>query len=439
MWTLFLSSEPDALQSCIRPYGEEIANSCKPKSLAQGLTDIVSRNGFFTFCQSMPPSRWFLLAYAGLLCVSCSGFSRAQPQAVPTNVAAVEPTNRVVALGKLAPDGEVIELSVPNAEDSRVNQILVEEGDFVKAGEVIAVLQGFERRQRDLEEAQKNVELFEARLAQLWTGEGTQSEIAAQVADIDRVEAQQRNEIIEREAAIASAEAALRQAERTYDRNKALVAQGALSQAQLDEAQENLDRAKATLAQRQAQLHSTQQTLARQIERERSLLDNLTEVRPADVRVAEAELARAEIAVEQRQADLADTQVRVPISGQILRINTRVGERVNTQEGIVELGNTTQMVAIAEVYETDITQVAVGQSATLTSEYGGFEGTIRGTVAHVGLQIGTRNLSDGSTNPTTDENQRVVEVRVNIHPDDSPKVATLTHMQVRVTIATGRS
>ncbi|MEL6250199.1 MAG: HlyD family efflux transporter periplasmic adaptor subunit, partial [Cyanobacteria bacterium J06627_15] len=144
-------------------------------------------------------------------------------------------------------------------------------------------------------------------------------------------------------------------------------------------------------------------------------------------------------AVEQRQADLADTQVRVPISGQILRINTRVGERVNTQEGIVELGNTEQMVAIAEVYETDITQVAVGQLATLTSEYGGFEGIIRGTVDHVGLQIGTRSLSDGSSNPTTDENQRVVEVRIKIHPDDSPKIASLTNMQVRVVINTASS
>ncbi|MEM6353746.1 MAG: HlyD family efflux transporter periplasmic adaptor subunit [Cyanobacteria bacterium P01_D01_bin.14] len=387
----------------------------------------------------MPRSRWLPFTLVGLLCSGCSGFSQAQPEAVPEETAVLVPANQVVALGRLAPAGEVIQLSVPNAEDSRVNQILVEEGDFVEAGEVIAVLQGFERRQRDLEEAQKTVELFEARLAQLEAGEGNQAELAAQAADIDRLEAQQRNEMIEREAAIASAEAALNQAQRTYDRNRALVNQGALSQAQLDEAREGLDRAKATLAQRQAQLDSTEQTLTRQIEREQSMLDNLTEVRPTDIRVAETELERARIAVEQRQADLADTQVRVPISGQILRINTRVGERVNTQEGIVELGNTEQMVAIAEVYETDITQVAVGQLATLTSEYGGFEGIIRGTVDHVGLQIGTRSLSDGSSNPTTDENQRVVEVRIKIHPDDSPKVASLTNMQVRVVINTASS
>ena len=58
-------------------------------------------------------------------------------------------------MGKLIPKGEVIKLSVANAEDSRVNQILVEEGDRVKKNQVIAILQGIDRRERDLEEAEK--------------------------------------------------------------------------------------------------------------------------------------------------------------------------------------------------------------------------------------------------------------------------------------------
>ncbi|MEM9482419.1 MAG: HlyD family efflux transporter periplasmic adaptor subunit [Cyanobacteria bacterium P01_F01_bin.116] len=388
----------------------------------------------------MPCSRWVLLTLIGVLCASCSGFSRAQPDAQSSQPDEVStdlvntPASRVVALGRLSPAGEVIKLSVPNAEDSRVNQILVEEGDFVEADQVIAVLQGFERRSRDLKEAEKTVELHQARLAQLLAGEGKQAEIAAQRSNIARLEAQQRNEILERAAAIDSAEAEVRQAQLTYDRNQSLVESGAISQSQLDQARETLERTQAVLSQRQAQLTSTRQTLSEQVEQERSLLANLTEVRPTDVRVAKAELERAEIVVEQRQADLADTQVRVPVSGQILRINTRVGERVNTQEGIVELGNTREMIAIAEVYETDITRVVLGQPVTIASEYGGFDGTIRGTVDHIGLQIGARSLSDGSTNPTTDENQRVVEVRIQINEQDSPKVASLTNMQVRVEI-----
>ncbi|MEO1070291.1 MAG: HlyD family secretion protein, partial [Cyanobacteria bacterium J06638_6] len=100
------------------------------------------------------------------------------------------------------------------------------------------------------------------------------------------------------------------------------------------------------------------------------------------------------------------------------------------------LGQTDQMVAIAEVYETEITRVNVGQPAMLRSEYGGFEGTVQGAVEHISPQVGQRSLSEGSTNPTTDENQRVVEVRIQIRPADNAKVANLTNMQVRVHINT---
>jgi len=383
--------------------------------------------------------RWGLAVGILLLGTGCAAFSGAETESLsPTELPAevVAARDRVVALGRLVPKGKVIQLSVPNAEDSRVNQILVDEGEYVEAGQVIAILQGYERRQRDLEEAQKTVDFYQARLEQLLAGEAKTAEIAAQQAAIAALEAQQRNEVEEREAAIARAEAALSQAEVTYQRNQELVAAGAISQQVLDESREALDVARASLAERQAQLSNSQQTLTEQIARERETLATLQEVRPVDVQVAQVELERAQIAVEQRQADLADTQVRVPIAGQILRLNTRVGERVNTEEGIAELGQTREMYAIAEVYETDVLQVQAGQPATVTSEYGGFTGALRGTVDQVGLQIGARGLSAGSTNPTTDENRRVVEVHIRIHPDDSPKVDSLTNMQVRVDIDT---
>ncbi|MEL6163074.1 MAG: HlyD family efflux transporter periplasmic adaptor subunit, partial [Cyanobacteria bacterium J06628_3] len=138
--------------------------------------------------------------------------------------------------------------------------------------------------------------------------------------------------------------------------------------------------------------------------------------------------------VQQRKAELEDTQVKVPVSGQILRINTRVGEQVNTQEGIAELGQTRQMYVIAEVYESDILKVKPEQKATINSEYGGFQQEITGEVEKIGLQIGQTRLNQGQNNPTTDVNARVVEVKIRIDPEDSPKVANLTGMQVRVEI-----
>ena len=366
---------------------------------------------------------------------ACDANSQA-PSSVDNTTAQTQLTQakQVVALGKLIPRGEVIKLSVANAEDSRVNQILVKEGDRVEKNQVIAFLQGLENRQRDLEEAEKEVELAQARLEQVRAGDTKQAELAAQRANISRLESQLRNETAEKQAAIASSKAQVRQAQLTYDRNQSLSQEGAVSTEAFDQAKEQLDMAQAGSNERKAQLNNTRQTLKEQINQEKENLARLQEIRPVDVRVAEIELERARIAVEQVKAALEDTKVKVPIAGQILRINTRVGEQVNTQQGIVELGRTTEMYAIAEVYETDISKVSIGQSATISSEYGGFEGKIKGQVEHLGLQVGAKQISQSSQDPTQDENSRIVEVKIRIDPEDSQKVAGLTNMKVRVEI-----
>lgn len=389
-----------------------------------------------SMCLSRLISKYGVVLSLLVLTSACDANSSAQSQDTSPEVQTqMEQPKQVVALGKLIPKGEVIKLSVANAEDSRVNQILVEEGDRVKKNQVIAILQGLENRQRDLEEAEKEVELAQAKLEQVQAGESKQAELAAQQANISRLESQLRNETVEKQAAIASAQAQLKQAKLTYERNRTLQQQGAVSKQVFDQAQERFEMAQAALDERQAQLSNTKQTLKEEIIQEQENLAQLQEIRPVDVRVAEVELEKAIIAVEKIKADLEDTKVKVPISGQILRINTRVGEQVNTQQGIVELGRTDRMYAIAEVYETDIGKVSIGQPATISSEYGGFEGKLKGKVEHLGLQVGAKQLSEGSEDPTQDENSRIVEVKIRINPEDSKKVAGLTNMKVRVEIS----
>ncbi|MEH2246171.1 hypothetical protein [Nostoc sp.] len=45
--------------------------------------------------------------------------------------------------------------------------------------------------------------------------------------------------------------------------------------------------------------------------------------------------------------------MQAPIAGQIIKIHTRVGEKISTS-GIANLAQTDQMMAVAEVYQTDI-------------------------------------------------------------------------------------
>ncbi len=382
------------------------------------------------------PHDWITATIAILLVGSVGTYfvlSQAQEQRLSQDTQVeILPTKAVTALGRLEPQGEVIKLSVANAQDSRVNQLLVEEGDWVEAGEVIAILQGLDKKQAELTEAQQNVVIYRARQAQIETGDAKIADIAAQQAVINQLEAQLRTETIERQAEITSAEAELRNAEQTYQRYHQLHEEGAIETLAFDDRRETFETAQAALSEAEAHLENTVSTLRERIRHEQALLDKLEEVRPVDRQAAQAEVDHAIAQVHRIEAELEDYYVRVPVSGQILRINTHVGEQVNTSEGIVELGRTAQMYAIAEVYETDVGLVQPGQRATIISEHGGFEGEIRGTVDHVGMQIKKQDVIDAD--PAADKDARVVEVKVRIDPDDNDKIASLTNLQVRITI-----
>ncbi|WP_017300805.1 HlyD family efflux transporter periplasmic adaptor subunit [Nodosilinea nodulosa] len=354
-------------------------------------------------------------------------------QAAPSPpVAAPAPVPTVAALGRIEPTSSVIKLSVANAQDSRVNQLLVQEGDRVEANQVIATLQGIEKLQAEVAEAEQNVALQQAMVVQAQTAAATPGQKSAQQATIRQLQAELRTTEQQNQAAIDSAAATLRAAQADYDRYRQLYDRGAVSATDLDSRQKTLDTARASLKDAEAQLTGSRQNLTAQIQSATASLAQLDEVRPVDVTVAQAEVAYAQSQVDRAMADLEDFYVRVPVAGQILRVNTRVGERVNPDQGIVDLGQTDQMVVIAEVYETDVPQLAVGQRAEITSENGGFTNILKGEVESIGLQI--RKTDVLNSDPAADSNARVVEVKIKLDPADSAQVAGLTYMQVRVKI-----
>ncbi|MEM9505927.1 MAG: HlyD family efflux transporter periplasmic adaptor subunit, partial [Cyanobacteria bacterium P01_E01_bin.43] len=337
-----------------------------------------------------------LIALVSSGCTVPFGSQTEETEAVPV---AVE-LDSIVALGRIEPEGEVIRLSVPNAADSRVNEIRVAEGDRVEADQVIAVLQGAERRQADLQAAHALVKQRQAELSQIQTGSVKAASVEAQQAQINRLEAQLTTQAQQRQADIELAQANLREAEINYQRYQELAAVGAESRSQLDIAQRNYETAQAELAQKQAALAETETTVRSQIVEEQARLVELRQTTPEAIAIAQAQLEQAQMQVAQRQADLDDVLVRAPVAGQILKINTQIGEQVNTQEGIVELAQTDQMMVLAEVYETDIRQISLGQAVTVTSEYGGTAQELMGTVDQIGLQIGTATFGEGDADPT---------------------------------------
>ena len=131
------------------------------------------------------------------------------------------------------------------------------------------------------------------------------------------------------------------------------------------------------------------------------------------------------------EADLELAYVRSPVDGQILNLHTKAGEIVGSQ-GFADIGQTQQMYVVAEVYETDIRHVQIGQTAAIISEYGGFTGELKGSVDQIGLQID----KPGTTNddPAAKADVRVVEVKIRLDPEDSKQVKHLNKLQVRASI-----
>jgi len=152
-------------------------------------------------------------------------------------------------------------------------------------------------------------------------------------------------------------------------------------------------------------------------------LDN-REIKLIDLR---GQLATARDQLSRVETDLVLSQLRSPIDGTVLRIVARPGERPG-DKGILEIGDTARMEAVAEVYESDINRVRVGQLVTLTSENGGFKGTLQARVLWITPQVSQRAVL--STDPTGDADARIVEVRLSLEPSDAARVQALVGLKV---------
>lgn len=337
---------------------------------------------------------------------------------------------QVTALGRLEPQGEVMQVS-SSQTGAVVERLLVDEGDRVVAGAPIAILDDHARRQAAVLTAKGDVRVAEASLAVVEAGAKT-GEIAAQRATIARLQAERSGEDRTQQATIERLQAELRNAEAEFDRHEFLAREGAISASERDGRQLDLETARERLTEAETARVKTLASFDEQIREARATLERIAEVRPVDVRHAQAELERARAALAQAEADLALAVVKAPVGGQVLEINARPGELVSAAEGIVELGQTDRMIVVAEVHESDIPRVRLGQPAAFISENGSFTGEIAGRVGKIGLQIGKKDVLD--TDPAAAVDARVVEVEIHLDEDASDRVAGLTNSQAIVSI-----
>ena len=349
----------------------------------------------------------------------------------PANpVVAVPEIKTVTALGRIEPEGEVIKLSAAmSGEGSRVEKILVKEGDMVKTGQVIAILDNSDRLQAELTEAKAEVNIIKAKIAQIQAG-AKPGEITAQKAIIDRLAAESQGDIDTQKVTLEKLQSELLNAEAENHRYQELYTAGAISASQRDSKNLNVETAKKSLQAAQSQLKKLELSSQQKIKEASATLNQISEVRKVDVQAAIAELNRADAVVKKATINLQKAYVKSPQNGQVFEIYTHPGELISNN-GIADIGKTSQMYVVAEVYESDITKIIQGKQVRIVSDT--FSQELQGKVERIGLQVRKQNLTN--TDPSSNIDNRIIKVHIRLNKASSHQAAKFTNMQVKAIIS----
>lgn len=277
----------------------------------------------------------------------------------------------VSALGRLEPENGIINLTAPSTplavSGAIVLELHVEEGDDVVKGQLLA--------------STDTAPVMDALVAE--------SEAALQFAlrEVDAASSKVQETCVRADVS-----------EREAERRARLHAQGVAGEEEADSARGEAEAMQASCSAAKTSVRSAQ---------------------------ANAELARAHL--HRVQTELKRSYLYSPIDGRVLEVKARPGEYVGA-EGALALADVKRMLAIAEVYETDIRHVRIGQKATVSSP--ALIDDLSGEVQFIQLMVAKQGVM--GTNPAARKDARIIEVEILL--DDPAIAANLTNLQVDVVI-----
>ena len=138
--------------------------------------------------------------------------------------------------------------------------------------------------------------------------------------------------------------------------------------------------------------------------------------RAEDVAIAHANLDIAAAEAENTRALLEKTRIRAPIDATVLRLLRKTGEPVGIYPPTIValLGDIQRLRVIAEVEESDVSRIHVGQAAYVTADaYGGQR--FPGLVTRVADRMGRKELY--SDDPSQHMDAKVLEATVTLDKD----------------------
>ena len=227
-------------------------------------------------------------------------------------------------------------------------QLLVKEGDTVRAGQLVAVIEPQELRADSA---------FYAHSEQ-----GTAAQVQQAEAALQFQEKQTQDQIRQAEASLASVQAQVTEGEAdleldqvNLERTEGLFKQNIVSA-------QSLDQARTTYAAQKAHVES----LHKQVDAQRAAValarsneDQIT-VRRNELLSMQRQLAAAGAQMSKAQVRLSYTEIHAPIPGFVANLPTRTGEVVNIAQPILEIINPDDLWVRVDVEETYIDRVHLG-------------------------------------------------------------------------------
>lgn len=302
--------------------------------------------------------------------------------------------NRILVSGNL----ELTQVDISFQIAGQLIERKVDEGDWVKKGDLIATLDATQLRQQKARDqaavfsAQSNLEQLETSIA--YQRATLESDVAARQAELNQatshleelLNGNRKQDIQQAEAAVADSKAQLDFARSDWDRMQDLFKHEDISKQQYDQARTHLDSA-------QAQLRAAEEKLSLMKEgpRQEDIAGARADVARAEaaVKTAEAnrlELKRREQEMVQRRAEidrskaqegisnaqLDYTQVSTPIDGVVLVKSAEPGEVLAAGTTVVTVGDLEHPWLRAYINEPDLGRVKLGQKVALhTDSYPG--------------------------------------------------------------------
>lgn len=362
---------------------------------------------------------------ASVMLISLAGCGQSE-SAKPAAKTAVNVSVHTVESGNVTNSasytGEIKEgdtASVSARVSAKVVSINVEEGTYVNAGDVLAVLDSsdiqlaYNQALAAYNSAKANYDMTKNATTVQAETQARQAVSASQIEHDNALSAYNREKALyDGDTSLVAARNALNDANLNYSRMQQLFDLGSVSQLELDAAknaaanaqanvsslesakQASLDAAKTRYENAVNNLNSAKETL--------NLTVNVTNKQSTTVAGASVESAKA--ALDIASHNLANTSITAPISGYVASKNIKKGQMASPGIEVFSIKNTSNVEAEFSVTESVIPYVSVGTRAVVSVKSAGIE-NIEATVSAV--------------NQTKDMQTGLYKVKVSIANDDS--------------------